>query len=56
VSPTTIGALRGELMSRGYLPFTVDNRLHVVPPCVVTPDEARRGLAILDEALTALSG
>jgi taurine--2-oxoglutarate transaminase len=55
VSPTTIGALKGELMSRGYLPFVADNRLHVVPPCVITPEEALRGLAILDEALTALS-
>jgi len=55
VSPTTIGALRAELMSRGYLPFVADNRLHVVPPCIITPDEARRGLAILDEALSALS-
>ena len=51
----TIGALKGELMKRGLLPFVADNRLHVVPPCVVTPDEARRGLAIIDEALTALT-
>ena len=54
VSPTTMGALKGELMSRGYLPFIADNRLHVVPPCIVTSEEALRGLAILDEALTAL--
>ena len=42
----TKGCLR-----RGLLPFTNFNRLHVVPPCVVTDDEAREGLAILDEAL-----
>ena len=53
--PATIGALKGDLMSRGLLPFVADNRLHVVPPCVITPDEARRGLAILDDAFTALS-
>ena len=27
------------------------NRLHVVPPCTTSADEARQGLAILDEAL-----
>jgi taurine--2-oxoglutarate transaminase len=56
VSGSTIGALKAELMSRGYLPFAADNRVHVVPPCVITPDEARRGLAILDDAFTALEG
>ncbi len=38
---------------RGLLPFTNYNRLHVVPPCTVSADEAREGLAILDEALDA---
>jgi len=54
VSPAVIGKLKGELMTRGYLPFFADNRLHVVPPCVITAEEAQRGLAILDEALAAL--
>jgi taurine--2-oxoglutarate transaminase len=36
---------------RGLLPFTNYNRLHVVPPCTVSDEEARAGLAILDEAL-----
>ena len=36
---------------RGLLPFTNYNRLHVVPPCTVNDEEARSGLAILDEAL-----
>jgi len=56
VPGSVIGALKTELMNRGYLPFMSDNRLHVVPPCVITDDEARRGLAIIDEALTALAG
>lgn len=56
VAPSVIGALKKELLDRGYLPFVSDNRLHVVPPCVVTPDEARRGLAIIDETLTAVAG
>jgi taurine---2-oxoglutarate transaminase len=44
-------ALVAGCTSRGLLPFVNFNRLHVVPPCVVTDDEARKGLEILDEAL-----
>lgn len=36
--------------SRGLMPLTNFNRMHVVPPCTITEDEARAGLAILDEA------
>ncbi len=36
--------------SRGLMPFTNFNRMHVVPPCTITEDEARAGLAILDDA------
>jgi taurine--2-oxoglutarate transaminase len=37
---------------RGLLPFANMSRLHVVPPCTVTDDEARLGLDLLDEALS----
>lgn len=36
--------------SRGLMPFGNFNRMHVVPPCVVTEAEARAGLKILDQA------
>ena len=36
---------------RGLWPFTHFNRIHVVPPCTVSEDEVRKGLAVLDEAL-----
>jgi taurine--2-oxoglutarate transaminase len=36
----------------GMLPFANYNRIHVVPPCNTTPEEAREGLAILDAALS----
>jgi len=39
---------------RGLLPFVNMNRLHVVPPCTVSDDEARLGLSLLDEALAEL--
>jgi len=58
--PSTRTALHESAMSstvracldRGLLPFTSANRLHVVPPCVVSDDDAREGLAILDAALS----
>jgi taurine--2-oxoglutarate transaminase len=52
VSGAVIGQLKKALLARGLLPFVVDNRIHVVPPCVVTPDEVARALAIYDEVLT----
>jgi taurine--2-oxoglutarate transaminase len=39
---------------RGLLPFVNMNRLHVVPPCTVSDEEARLGLSLLDEALGEL--
>jgi len=37
---------------RGIWPFTHFNRVHVVPPCIIAPAEAKEGLAALDDALT----
>ncbi len=54
VSPAAMAVLKRELPARGLLPFTADNRLHVVPPCVVTEDEVRIALTIYDEALTVM--
>jgi taurine--2-oxoglutarate transaminase len=54
LGPSAIGAIKAGLLQRGMLPFSADNRIHVVPPCVITRDEAERGLAILDEALGSL--
>jgi len=55
VDASVIAQLKRELLDRGLLPFTADNRLHVVPPCVVTRDEAERALAIYDDAFAALA-
>jgi len=37
----------------GLLPFSNTNRIHLVPPCTMSDEEAREGLAILDDALKA---
>ncbi|WP_430593462.1 aspartate aminotransferase family protein [Humidisolicoccus flavus] len=44
-------AVKSAMLSRGLLPFVADNRIHVVPPCTVSPDEARTALSIYDESL-----
>ena len=43
-----------ECKKRGLMPFANFNRMHVVPPCVVTEAEAREGLKILDQAFSAV--
>ncbi|TQF03285.1 aspartate aminotransferase family protein [Kitasatospora acidiphila] len=45
--------LAAACKKRGLWPFINMNRFHVVPPCTVTAEEARAGLAVLDEALNA---
>ncbi len=50
LSAAGIGALKAALLKRGLLPFTADNRIHVVPPCIVTDAEVETALAIYDEA------
>ncbi|HWM15195.1 MAG TPA: aspartate aminotransferase family protein [Microbacterium sp.] len=54
VSGAVIGQLKKELTSRGLLPFAAENRIHVVPPCVVTDDEVGQAMAIYDEAFGAV--
>lgn len=43
-----------ECKKRSLMPFTNFNRMHVVPPCVVTESEAKAGLEILDEVFTLI--
>ena len=51
VEPAVMGKVKAAALSRGLLPFLADNRVHVVPPCVVTAEEAAAGLGLLEEAL-----
>jgi taurine--2-oxoglutarate transaminase len=55
VTPAFMGRIKAELLKRGLLPFIADNRIHVVPPAVVTPEEVRRALEIYDDALSAVN-
>ena len=56
VDPSLLARLKSELLSLGLLPFTVDNRLHIVPPAVVTAEEVGHGLELIDRALSSLAG
>jgi taurine--2-oxoglutarate transaminase len=53
-SSPAMAELVGALRANGVLPFTNYHRLHVVPPCVITDDEVREGLAAIDKALTLI--
>lgn len=44
--------LANACKERNLWPFTHFNRMHVVPPCTITADEAREGLAVIDEVLS----
>jgi len=54
VSGAVVGEVKNRLMAAGLLPFTADNRIHVVPPCIVSADEVGQALAIYDEVFTAI--
>ena len=46
--------LVAESKKRGLMPFINMNRLHVVPPCIVSEGEVKEGLDILDEVFTVI--
>ena len=50
-SSAAMNSVIAECKKGGLLPFANYNRIHVVPPCIVTEEQAREGLEILDRAL-----
>ncbi|WP_274147026.1 aspartate aminotransferase family protein [Pseudomonas putida] len=56
LSAPTMLALKNKLMDSGLLPFVVENRIHVAPPCIVTAEEVQAGIAILDEVIGSVLG
>lgn len=51
VGADVMAQVKAGCLARGLLPFLAENRVHVVPPCVVTADEAAEGVALLGEVL-----
>ncbi|HEU4806873.1 MAG TPA: aminotransferase class III-fold pyridoxal phosphate-dependent enzyme, partial [Homoserinimonas sp.] len=52
VSAAVMGTIKSELLARGLLPFLSENRIHVVPPCVVTDAEVAEAMAVYDQVLS----
>jgi len=51
-SSAAMGEVLAALKKSGVLPFANFNRIHMVPPCNISDDDARRAIAALDDALT----
>lgn len=51
-----MAAIKSALIAAGILPFVVENRIHVVPPCTMTASEVHTGLAIFDSVLGQFTG
>src|SRR5690606_39591081 len=47
--------VRKALLAAGLLPFIMENRIHVLPPCVVGAEEVRHALDIYVAELGQLS-
>ena len=54
-SSPAMAAVLAACRAEGLMIFANYHRLHVVPPCTITAEEAREGLARLDRALNALA-
>lgn len=54
LTATQMGRIKAALLERGLIPFIVENRIHVLPPCIVSAEEVRQALAIYDEVLGSL--
>lgn len=51
VGGEVMGRVLAACRERGAWPLVMGNRLHVVPPCVITQDEASQAVAAVDGAL-----
>ncbi|NBA96052.1 aspartate aminotransferase family protein [Pseudomonas sp. R5(2019)] len=47
--------MKAAFQARGLLTFVVDHRLHVVPPCIVSPAQVAQALGIFDEVIGEFS-
>ena len=56
LAPAQMAQVRNGLLERGLVPFIVENRIHVLPPCIVSPAEVQEALSIYDSVLGEVSG
>jgi taurine--2-oxoglutarate transaminase len=55
VDAAFIGKLKAALLAHGLLGFVAENRLHVVPPLIVTEEQVAEGLEILGQVFESLA-
>ncbi|NNH05893.1 aspartate aminotransferase family protein [Cellulomonas fimi] len=55
VDAATMGRIKAGALARGLLPFVAENRVHVVPPCVIGAADAATGVEILGDVLDAVA-
>lgn len=56
LSAPLMAQMKAAFQARGLLTFIVENRVHVVPPCIVNPAQIAQALAIFDEVIGEFSG
>ncbi len=47
-----MAAIKTAFIEAGILTFIVENRIHVVPPCIMSAKEVQQGMAIFDQILS----
>ncbi len=55
VDAAFIGKLKTAALDHGVLGFFAENRMHVVPPLIISEEQVREGLAILDKVFASVS-
>lgn len=55
VAASDMAGIKAGLTEAGLLSFVAENRIHVVPPCTISIDEAKHGLSIIDQVLGQFS-
>ncbi len=55
LAPAVMAQMKAAFQGRGLLTFIVENRIHVVPPCIVNPAQVAQALAIFDEVIGEFS-
>lgn len=49
-----MAAIKAGMLERGVIGFFAENRLHVVPPAIITADDAHRGLDAVHDTLAGV--
>ena len=55
LAPAVMAQMKAAFQARGLLTFIVENRIHVVPPCIVNPQQVAQALAIFDDVIGEFS-